>query len=277
MTKEGPWRPLESFSESPMSGDEVFIGILAGGFAALYWGGWLYSAFRTPALVHPGRRRAALLLVLLITLAVVAFTLLTGADPVVRASPGYVVLFLAVAAATLAGATVAAAAFGLNPLEQVVRGRNTAAGWAVSGLWLGTGLVNAGANVGRGDTIYTTLGPLALAFAALIGLAAVLAAATRGFRAVRLDRDGPAGVRLAGIFLAWGLFLGRGGAGDWESTSRTLQDVGRYAGVAANLLLPAAIFEWALRPTVRRPHTSWVLGIGAAVAYLIAAVAWAFT
>src|SRR5689334_1025379 len=201
-----------------MSDDEFLIAVVAAAVALAFWGAWLATAAQTHPLVRPGRRLAAAGLVLLASLAVVAVALLTGADPQVRSGPGYVSLFLAVAADTLALVTLIAPAFGLAVLGGFVRERNAAVGWAVAGLWLGTGLVNAGANVGRGDTIYTTLGPLALALGALLALGAVLAAATDRFRAVRLDRDTRAGVRVGGLFIAWGLVLGRAVAGDWEST-----------------------------------------------------------
>jgi len=198
----------------------------------------------------------------------------TGADPVVRTSPGYVLLFLAVAAATLAVATVAASTFGIGPLDQVIREQNLAAGGAVGGLWLGTGLVNAGANVGRGDTIYTTLGPLTLALAALVGLTGILAAATDGFRSVRLDRDDPAGLRLGGLFVALGAILGLAAAGDYESAPATWIDFGRYGWPVLVLLLVAILVERRLRPTVERPCPSRVAGLFPAAAYLCAAAAW---
>jgi hypothetical protein len=82
-------------------------------------------------------------------------------------------------------------------------------------------------------------------------------------------------MRFAGLFVAWGLFLGRGAAGDWESTGRTLEDFGRSAAAAAYLLVGGAIVEAALRPTVRHPQRSWLWGIGPAIGYSIPAVVWA--
>jgi hypothetical protein len=258
-----------------MSDDEFLIAVTSGILAVAYWGAWLATAAQANPLTRPGRRLTAVVLLLLAALAIVVSTLLTGADPQVRSSPGLIVLFLAVAVDTLALATLAGSALGLSMLDGFVRGRNAAVGWAAAGLWLGTGLVNAGANIGRGDTIYTTLGPLALALGALFVLVGVLSALTRGFRAVRLDRDVPAGIRLAGLFIAWGLYLGRGAAGDWESMGRTLEDFGRYAGAAACLLYGGAIVEAALRPTTRHPERSWLWGIGPAIGYSIPAVVWA--
>jgi len=260
-----------------MSDDETVLTFTATVAALAFWGIWLTAAADTSLLVRPGRRLGAIVVTLAASLAVVFVALLTRADPEVRSGAGYILLFLAVAADTLALVTLVAPTLGLPIIDGFVRGRNAATGWAVVGLWLGTGLVNAGANIGRGDTIYTTLGPLALALGALLVLVAILSALTRSFRAVRLDRDVPAGMRLAGLFIAWGLFLGRGAAGDWESVGRTLEDFGRSAAAAAYLLVGGAIVEAALRPTVRHPERSWRWGIGPAVGYSIPAVVWALT
>jgi hypothetical protein len=257
-----------------MSGDEVLVGLAAGLVAAAHWGAWLTAAFRTSPLARPRWRQAAAGVALLASLGVVAAALVTGADPQVRSSAGYVLLFLAVAVATLALAAATGAGLGLSMLDDFVRGRNRAAGWAAAGLWLGVGLVNAGANVGRGDTIYTTLGPLALGMATLLALVGLAAAATAGFRAVRLDRDGPAGVRLAGLFVAWGLVLGRAVAGDWESARRTWEDFGAFAWPVLLLLAVGIPVERVLRPTVRRPRTTWPMAVVPAAAYVAGAVGW---
>ena len=180
-----------------MSDDEIAVGIAAGLVAALFWGGWLYSALpdfcARPSRPPPGRPVG----VVLVAMGIVAVALVTGADPLVRTSPGYIVLFLAVAAATLAVATVAGSAFGLSARSAGDSGAEPGGRRGGRRTVAGTGLVNAGANVGRGDTIYTTLGPLTLALAALVGLTGILAAATDGFR-VRPARSGRPGGRPAG-------------------------------------------------------------------------------
>lgn len=256
-----------------MSDDEFLIAVTSGILALAYWGGWLTIATGTNRLARPAWRVVAVIGTVLGSLAVVFVTLVTRADPQVRSSAGYVVLFLAVAAVTLAAAGVVGWALGLPVLDGFVRDRNQAIGWAVASLWLGTGLVNAGANIGRGDTIYTTLGPLALALAALLVLVAILSAVTGRFRAIRLDRDTLAGVRVGALFIAWGLILGRAVAGDWESTRRTWEDFFAYGWPVLVLWIAAVPVEWALRPTVRRPQTSWAMGFVPAAAYLGAAAA----
>lgn len=255
-----------------MSDDEVSIAAIAAVFGVALWGGALHLARQTNPLARPGRRAAVAAVVLLASVGIVLSALLAGADPQVRSSPGLIVLFLVVAADSLAVAALAASGLGLSVLNGFVRGRNAAVGWAAGGLWLGVGLVNAGSNVGRGDTIYTTLGPLTLALGTLLVLCAILAAATGRFRAVRLDRDVPAGVRAGGLFVAWGLVLGRAVAGDWESIRRTWEDFVAYGWPVLALLGAAVVVEWMLRSTVRRPRVPWPAGVGPAVAYIAVAV-----
>jgi hypothetical protein len=258
-----------------MSADEILIAALAAVLALAFWGGGLATAVQANPLVRSGRRLAAAVAALVVSLGVVLVALPTGADPQVRSGPVYIVLFLAVAADTLSLVTVAGSLFGLPVLGGFIRGKNGAVGWALAGLWLGTGLVNAGANVGRGDTIYTTLGPLGLALGALLALAAILSAATGGLRAIRLDRDMPAGVRAGGLFVAWGLILGRAVAGDWESAERTLADFVAYGWPVLALLIVAIPIELMLRPTVEKPVVNWPGGILPAAAYLGVAGVWA--
>jgi hypothetical protein len=257
-----------------MSDDEVALAVLAAGSAIAFWGRALSRAGRTTPPVRPGRRLAAAVAVWSLAVGGVLVSLLTAADPQVRASPGLTFLFLMAAADTLAIATLVASGLGLSMSSGFVRGRNAAVGWAVAGLWIGTALVNAGANTGRGDTIYTTLGPLALAFATLLVLTGILAAATGGFPAVRLDRDQPAGVRLGGLFMAWGTILGLAAAGDFESARATWIDFARYGWPVLVLLTVAVPAEWWLRPTVERPRVSWLAGLFPAAAYLCAAAGW---
>lgn len=255
-----------------MSADESVIAFTAAVAALVIWGIWLTVAAHTLLLARPGRRLTGVVLTLLTSLALVVVALFAGADPRVRSGAGYIVLFVAAAADTLAAITLAGSALGLPMLDGFVRRKNWAVGWAVAGLWLGTGLVNAGANVGRGDNIYTTLGPLVLALGTLLVLTTILAAATGRFRAVRLDRDTPAGVRAGALFVAWGLVLGRAVAGDWESTRRTWEDFLAYGWPALVFLGAAIVVERTLRPSVARPHVPWLAGVGPALAYVAAAV-----
>ena len=105
-------------------------------------------------------------------------------------------------------------------------------------------------------------------------LLAVFAAATGGLSSVRLDRDVPSGVRLAGLQVAWGLILGRAAAGDWESVRRTWEDFA-YQGCPVLAFLAVAIpLEYLLRPSLRQPAPAAVAGLVPAIGYVGAAAAW---
>ncbi|MBO0700871.1 MAG: hypothetical protein J2P46_20920, partial [Zavarzinella sp.] len=257
-----------------MSEEEFPVAIGAGAVAVVYWAAWLRDAGHTSLLVRPAGRLTGLILCLLGGLGIVFATLLTWADPVVRASPSYILLFLAVAGVALAVATAVAAVLGVSPLDDAVRRPNPAAAFTTAGVWLGTSLTVAGANVGRGDTIGTTIGPLALGVVALLALWAVLAVATGAIGSVTHDRDVPAGVRQAGLLIAWGLILGRATAGDWESVAGTWEDFANQGWPALVLLAIAIPLEWWLRPRADRPAPRWPARIGPALAYVLAATSW---
>jgi len=257
-----------------MSGGEVFVGFFAAVVAAFYWGCWLYDAFHTSPLVHPRGRLATLVLCFIACHGIVLLALVSGADPVVRDDLGYLFLFLAVEAATLAGVTAASALIGLSALDDAVRHPNPAAVWGLSGLWVGTSIAVAGANLGRGDTIGTTLGPMVIATLLLLILLAVFAMTTGELSSVRLDRDAPSGGRLAGLLVACGLILGRAAAGDWESVKRTWEDFAAQGWPTVALLAVAIPLELVLRPSPRRPVPSRAAGTIPAIAYLAAAAAW---
>jgi hypothetical protein len=256
-----------------MSDDEWFVLIVSAAISTLFWGRWLYVAIQASPLVRPFLRLSILVLCLVGCLSLIFRTLLTAADPVVRDNFGYIILFLAVGGVALAISTTAGVLIGINAVDDAVRTPNWAAVWAVCGLWIGTALVVAGSNVGRGDTIYTTTGPLALGVATLIALWAVFAAIA-GTSSVTLDRDSPSGVRLAGLFVAWGVILGRATAGDWESVARTWHDFAVQGWPAAALLVVAIPAELMLRPSVGRPSPPWLAGSGPALMYVLAAVGW---
>ncbi|HKB05294.1 MAG TPA: hypothetical protein VKD90_23920 [Gemmataceae bacterium] len=257
-----------------MDPDEVPVAILAGVVTVAYWGSWLWAAGQTTLLVRPTGRGTALLLCLAGSFGVVLVTLLTWADPVVRRGPGYIALFLAVAGVAFAAATAAGAVIGVSALDDAVRRPNPAAVWATAGLWLGTGLAVAGANIGRGDTIGTTLGPLFLGVAALLALWAIHAAATNSAMAISQGRDVPTAIRVAGLLIAWGLIFARATAGDWESVARTWEDFAVQGWPAVALLVIAIPIEWRLRPSARRPAPSWQAGVGPGIVYLAVAAAW---
>jgi uncharacterized membrane protein YjfL (UPF0719 family) len=258
-----------------MSVDEFIVAVVTNFIGGVYWICGTWTAFQTNRLVRPRVRRAALVLCFVACLSTVLAALLTVADPQVRESPGYIILFMGVELTALAVCTEAGRLMGLNPLDDALRRPNAAAVWATGGLWLGTSIAVAGANVGRGDTIGTTLGPLVLAVFTILILWAVFSLATGGMRSVTLDRDEPSGIRLAALFVAWGIILGRAVAGDWESTRGMWDDFVNQGRPVVLLLASAIVVERLLRPSIHRPSPPRWFGWFPAVGYLAAAVVWA--
>ncbi len=256
-----------------MSDGEAFLLVVLAPVAAIYWGAWFRAAFRTCALGRSHRRLAILSAGLLLGIAIVLITLLTAADPVVRNNIAYIILFLEVAAVALAAATAAVSVIGLSPLDDAIRRPNPAAVWATTGLWIGISLAIAGANVGRGETIGTTNGPLALGVTSIVALWAMFAAVA-GLSSITQDRDPSSGIRLAGLTIAWGLIIGRAIADDWESVAGTLRDYATQAWPTVVLLAFAIPVERLLRPSLKRPFPKPITGFGPAAFYLLVAIGW---
>jgi hypothetical protein len=257
-----------------VDGGELLVALVSGVIAVIYWWTWLRVALRTTRLVRPRARLIALLSTLLASAAVVLATLLTLADPVVRDDIGYILLFMAVAGLTLAGTTATAALLGASALDDAVRRPNPAAVCVVAGIWLGTGLCVSGANIGRGDTIGTTLGPLVMAVAALMALWGALGVATGAIYSATAGRDWGTGIRLFALPVAWGLILGRAVAGDWESTPATLYDFVMNGWPAGALLGVALLVETILRPSRAQPKSPIGTSVLIAILYLAVAAGW---
>jgi len=212
----------------------------------------------------------------LVCAALMLAVLRTWADPEVRAGPEYQAAFLIAWGAAMIWVHVLSSLIGLDCLEHGLEGRNPAVVWAWVGLMLGTTLAVAGANIGEGPTEATTLVPMVMAVAGLLGVWAVFAAVTGSTASVTVERDQPSGVRLAGLLIAWGLILGRSVAGDWVSLEATLRDFWHDGLQAVLVLLGLAIgVEVWERPRRRRPCPPMVgAGILPAVLFLGFALVW---
>lgn len=256
-----------------MSGGELILLVALIPTALLYWGTWFHAAFSTSQLVRPFPRQFTLAFCFTAALTIVAAVLRTGADPAVRGNIVYIVLFLLVSAVALGAMTAAGSLIGLSGLDDAIRRPNSAAAWAIAGVWIGTGLTTAGANIGRGDTIGTTNGPLVLGVATQIVLWAAWGSII-GMSSIAQDRDVHSGIRFAGLFVAWGLVLGRATAGDWESVTSTLQDFALQGSPVIALLVLAIAFEFQLRPSIRQRQHSAIAGLGPAAFYLAGATGW---
>lgn len=256
-----------------MSAGEVFLLVLLTPISLIYWGAWFGAALETKLIVRPGPRIIALGVCWISCFGIVLAVLLTAADPEVRETPIYIILFLEVTAVALAAVTAAAWLIGISTIDDAVRRPNFAAVWVTIGLWTGTAVACAGANVGRGDTIGTTNGPLTLGVATIVILWTVLVAFA-GTSSITQHRDSATGIRQGGLLVAWGLIMARATAGDWESVADTLKDYVLQGAPALLLLFVARPIELWLRPTVQRPAPPRGAGILPAVAYLVIAAGW---
>jgi len=151
----------------------------------------------------------------------------------------------------------ALAILGISIRDDVLDRDNPAATIVVCGMMLAIGIVYAGANVGGGPTIWTTLLP---AFAGLIGLGAlwlyVEFAGGRVFESISIDRDVSSALRLAGLMLGCAMILGRAAGGNWVSWPQTWDDFASLGWPTIPLALVAAIVHRVLRPTATDPSPS---------------------
>lgn len=204
-------------------------------------------------------------------LALVWFALRSGADVQVRTNVGYQVLFMAVGAAWLLAMLRLLPVFGLSAEDDVAARGNRAALAAILGAQLGAGLCYAGANLGAGATIWTTLGPAALA-AALFLCAWFLHELIGGIsEAVAIEHDVESGFRLGGFLVAAGLLVGRAAAGDWVSHAATLRDFGSACVPLGLLAVVAALVH---RIRVTRGARAPIVGALFANAYILGACGW---
>jgi hypothetical protein len=91
---------------------------------------------------------------------------------------------------------------------------------------------------------------------------------------IAIDRDVSSALRLAGLFVALGLVLGRAVAGDYESAERTLHDLVAQGWPIVPLTLAAAIVQIRARPRPGRLHAPTSRALLAAGIYLAISALW---
>jgi uncharacterized membrane protein YjfL (UPF0719 family) len=141
---------------------------------------------------------------------------------------------------------------GVGVREDVMERQNSAAGWAVNGVLIGTALCYAGANFGSGPGPEVVIFCAALSTAFLFSFWFCLERIFRLADKLAIERDEGAGIRAGGWMLSLGLIFGVAVAGDWESLQGTVRDFIHYAWVAILFLLAAAATEWAFRPLQKK-------------------------
>jgi uncharacterized membrane protein YjfL (UPF0719 family) len=205
---------------------------------------------------------AALLVALVVTLQ-------ARAAREVRDDLGYILLFLALGAAWLIATAAGTAWIGISIRGDAIERNNRAAGVASAGALVAGMTCYAFANLGEGETIWTTIGPAALATSACLVLWAAHQMTSGAADAISIDRDMASGVRFAGMAIGTSLIVGRAVAGDYESAAGTFRDLWREGWPAVPLVMLAAAVQVGLRPSERRPHLDSIRhGLLPALGYL---------
>jgi hypothetical protein len=255
-----------------MSGDEGFALIVFGIVALVGWTRWFLYVASATTIGSTSAQRAPLVVLPLLCAVVLFGILRTAASFDVRDSGLYLFFYMVMGAGWVAIARIALPMLGVSARLDAIERRNPAATVAVGGALLGLTLAFAGGNIGDGPGWWVVLFSSGLATLSLLGLWALIEAATHTSDAITIDRDLATGLRLAGFLIAAGLILGRGAAGNWVSADSTFRDFVRIAWPALPLALGAAVVDRVCRPTRDRPRPDPVL-LGLLPALLFIALA----
>ena len=238
---------------------------------------WYAPVARVPVLGRPRSHRPVLFSVPLVCLGLIWVALARFAAAEVRNSVDYLILFLVAGAAWLTIAGWLFSLLGVSFREDALEQDNPAAAVVICGAMVAVALTYAGANIGEGPTVWTTLYSALIATGWLLVLWLTVELTTDISVAVTVDRDMASGVRLAGLLISLGLICGRAVAGDWESAPATWRDFARDAWPTILWVLAAVVVEVVLRPGPQRPFPSLVrCGVAPALLYLLAAAGYAW-
>lgn len=253
-----------------MSDGETMMLGLSFVVSLLVWFHWIHQTtaaaprcsglqHRWPLLVYPALSAAALLGVL---------RFYSSHD--VQSSFLYIGFYLVLGAAWVGlAASWFLPFFGLSARDDVIERANPGAAHAIGGALLGVALCYAGGNIGDGPGWWVVVFAAFLSTATFFLFWAFLDKATGLADTVTIERDPAAGIRLAGIFIAAGLILGRAVAGNWESGVSTLVDFAVVGWPVLVLWAAAAVLENQLRPHHEKPRPELFLhGVAPAAAYI---------
>lgn len=191
----------------------------------------------------------------------------------VREDPRYLGMYMALGAAWTGLFVSLLGLLGVSVRDDALDRGNPAAAWAAAGGLLGATLCFAGGNIGDGPSWMVVVFASGLATAALAFFWALFNHHSGAVEKIVVERDESAGIRAAGLFLALGLILGRGVAGDWVSMDATIRDFLFAAWPALPLAAAAVALEGRFKP-VYRQTTAQALAraSGPVVVYLAVAI-----
>jgi hypothetical protein len=225
--------------------DEMFFLVIAaavGGLMAIRYYLFVIQIWRVPA-----RRRWFWAAWPAVCLAPTAIVLNTLADPQVIGHIDYITLFLVGDVVWVFGAAALLPLVGVRMRDDVLERGNRAAGAVAAAAMLGGGLCYAGANIGVGPTIWTTIVPALLAAGLLAAAALVVRAFSPLADALAIDRDAATGSIFAAFLVAASLILAWAVEGNFVDYRSTLIDLARR-GSGVILLVIATILALRIVP-----------------------------
>jgi hypothetical protein len=193
-----------------------------------------------------------------------------SAAKAVRESGFYILIYMALGAASLGVSGQLFSFFGVSARDDVLERRNRAALIAVVSALLGTTLCFVGGNIGEGpgvEVVMASAGTALTAWFVLWYLVDVFSGRVVSER-ITVDRDTGSGVRLAGLLAANGVILGAAVAGDWMP-NRFLHDFAASAWPALALTVAATLVE-----RFSQSRSSVIRSALTASGYLLVAVVW---
>jgi hypothetical protein len=263
----------ESDNDATLDDDEIIVLVIAGIATILGTYCWVLALQKISRLGGSRAPRWPLWWTPIFCLTVLGLVLWRWSAHEVREAGVYQVLFLALGAAWLAGATWMFQLLGLSFRGDALERHNPAAVVGVCGAWIAVTLCYTGANIGEGPTIWTTIGPAFLATAAWFVLWFILEISLTVSESITVDRDVASAVRLAGWLIAEGIVLGAAVAGNWRSVDATWRDFWQKSWPALPLLVAGIVAHRWLRPSRQNPQPCVAAhGINPALLYLFAAI-----
>src|SRR6266436_4405873 len=172
-----------------------------------------------------------------ISLTFVAVTIKLWGAAGVRTNAGGVFVLTLLGAVWLTVMTKLFAWLGLSLCDDAVERKNHSTLVALCGAVLALGIIYAGANIGEGPSFTNNFFCDVIGSASFFLLWFLLELFGKVSRSIAEDRDLATGLRTCGLFLAFGLVIGRALAGDWHSEAATVRDFIRDGWPAAVLLV----------------------------------------
>lgn len=241
-----------------MSDDEVGVTIFSAIAGLISWV-WWYGSILTDKTVYVAARRpalASLIVTPLLSFGLLYYVLKFWAAGDVRNDERYLTMYSLLGMAVSGIATFVPSWLGVSFRHDVLSRANHSAAWLYSGWTVAAMIAFAGANIGDGPGWWVVIVSSMLSFGTLLVIFVGWQFLANSLDLITIDRDLSTGLRMAAMFVACGCVLGISVAGDWVSVEATVQDFVQRAWPVLFILLLAAGFHWAMRPSPENPRPS---------------------